>query len=93
MQPCVHLLLNSGHDDNLDDDGDGDNDVDADDDDDDDDGDADDNDATMMTMIRGRVVRELSADQLGCGPRLHTEVPSKHTLEKSFKNCHIFLDV
>jgi len=25
-------------------------------------------------QLRGRVVRELSADQLGCGPHLHTEV-------------------
>ena len=32
----------------------------------------------ISTMsIRGRVVRELSAEQLSCGPRLQTEVPQK----------------
>ena len=46
-----------------------------------DDGDDDDHDdertTTMMTTLtttRGRVVRELSTDQLGCRPRLQTEV-------------------
>ena len=64
MQPSVHLLLNSGEDDDDDDDDDNDNKI----------------TRVMMTMIRGRVVRELSADQLGCVPRLHTEVHRKvHT--------------
>ena len=32
----------------------------------------------ISTMsIRGRVVRELSAEQLSCGPRLQTEVAQK----------------
>ena len=59
-----------------------DEDVDDDDDDDHNDGDAnnDDDDETKTTMMttltttRGRVVRELSTEQLGCRPRLQTEV-------------------
>ena len=60
-----------------DDDDDDHNDEDADDDADDDDDDDDETTTTMMktlTTTRGRVVRELSTEQLGCRPRLQTEV-------------------
>ena len=79
MQPCVRLLLNwgdDGNDGNGGDGGDGDGDGDG-------DGGGDGGGGRRRLMeistmsIRGRVVRELSAEQLSCGPRLQTEVAQK----------------